>query len=153
MLYHKVICIYGTPKIIQSDNAQGFNSKLITELLKILEIKKINSSGYAPRTQGCVEKRNGILMGILRRTVQEKKDSWEEHLSSAVLVMNTSPHSKLGISPFQKVFGHKCRMLSDLPSYEPPMLNQDTSEFLSNIAERIEGYEQKVMEIKETQSL
>ena len=87
-------------------------------------------------------------MGILRRTVQEKKDSWEEHLSSAVLAMNTSPHSKLGLSPFQIIFGRRCRMPSDLPSYEPPMLNQDTSEILSDIAQRIEGYEQKVKEIR-----
>ena len=79
-LYQRVICIYGTPKIIQSDNAQGFNSKLMTELLKILEAKKVNSSGYAQRTQRCVEKRNKDLMRILRRTIQEKKDSWDQHL-------------------------------------------------------------------------
>ena len=39
-------------------------------------------------------------------------------------------------------------MPSDLASYEPPMIDQDTSEILSNIAQRIENYEQKVMELR-----
>ena len=152
-LFNRVVCVYGLPHVIQSDNAQGFNSKLLKEFLEVLRVKKINSSAYAPRTQGCVERRNGVLIGVIRRTMEEHADNWTEYLSCAVLAINTSPHTTLGLSPYQLIFGKRCRTPHDLSAYSPSILKKDESEILSNITRRITSYRERAMEIKRIEKI
>jgi transposase InsO family protein len=119
-IFQHVICVHGTPEIIQSDNASHFNNKIVEELTKILEIKKINSSKYCPRTQGIVEAVNGIIINIIKRLVEDKIRNWDQHLASATLAYNTSKHTTTKASPYFLLFGRKCRLPTDLITYSPP---------------------------------
>ena len=49
-----LICRYGPPEKIITDNAQNFNGKLITELCAKWKIKHSNSSPYRPKMNGVV---------------------------------------------------------------------------------------------------
>ena len=56
LLVEEIFCRHGTPRQLLSDRGANFLSELVLEICKFLQIKKINTSGYHPQTNGMVEK-------------------------------------------------------------------------------------------------
>ena len=56
-----VVCRHGMPEELLSDRGANFLSDLIKNVCDILGVKKINTSGYHPQTDGLVEKFNSTL--------------------------------------------------------------------------------------------
>ena len=69
-----LICWYGPPERIITDNAQNFNKKLITELCAKWKIKHSNSSPYRPKMNGAVEAANKNVKKIIQKMVVTYKD-------------------------------------------------------------------------------
>lgn len=75
-----LICQYGSPEKIITDNAQKFNGKLITKLCTKWKIKHSNCSPYRPKMNGAVEATNKNVKKIIQKMVVTYKD-WHEMLS------------------------------------------------------------------------
>ena len=56
LLVEEIFCRHGTPQELLSDRGANFLSNLIHEVCKLLKIKKVNTSGYHPKTDGLLEK-------------------------------------------------------------------------------------------------
>ena len=56
LLVEEIFCRHGAPQQLLSDRGANFLSELVLEICKFLQIKKINTSGYHPQTNGMVEK-------------------------------------------------------------------------------------------------
>ena len=55
VLVEEVICPHGAPERLRSDRGSNFLSELVAEVCRLMQIKKINTSGYHPQTDGLVE--------------------------------------------------------------------------------------------------
>nr|XP_034899024.1 uncharacterized protein LOC118037216 [Populus alba] len=64
-----LICRYGPPERIVTDNAQNFNGKMIMELCTKRKIKHSNSSPYRPKMNGAVEAANKNIKKIFQKKV------------------------------------------------------------------------------------
>ncbi|XP_052305620.1 uncharacterized protein LOC127904792 [Populus trichocarpa] len=62
-----LICRYGPPEKIVTDNAQNFNGKMIVELCTKWKIKHSNSSPYRPKMNGAVEAANKNIKKIIQK--------------------------------------------------------------------------------------
>ena len=71
VLVEEVICHHGAPERLLSDRGSNFSSELIAEVCRLLQIKKINTSGYHPQTDGLVEKFHQTLISMLSRYVEK----------------------------------------------------------------------------------
>jgi transposase InsO family protein len=69
-----LICRYGVPERVVTDNAQNFNGKMITELCTKWKIKHSNSSPYRPKMNGAVEAANKNIKKIVQKMVITYKD-------------------------------------------------------------------------------
>ena len=58
LLVEHVIARHGVLEQLLSDRGSNFLSDLVLNICKLLDIKKINTSGYHPQTDGLVEKTN-----------------------------------------------------------------------------------------------
>ena len=58
----------GVPREILTDQGTNFMSKLLAELYNLLHIHPIRTSPYHPQTDGLVERFNGTLKSMLRKT-------------------------------------------------------------------------------------
>ena len=152
-LFYKFVMLFGTPHIIQSDNASGFTSELLDSFMNLIKTENITSSAYAPRTQGTVERRNGILMGMIRRTITKSPGTWDQHLPIVTLALNNTPQATVGLSPYQIVFGRRCNMPIDIASFSTPLLDQSGSELTSNVARRIIEYQNLLKELKTEENI
>ena len=67
LLVEHIICRHGVPEELLSDRGSNFLSDLILELCSLLGIRKINTSGYHPQTDGLVEKFISTLQGMISK--------------------------------------------------------------------------------------
>lgn len=96
----ELISRHGAPRRILSDRGGEFCSIWTRTLFKDLRLRGINTSGYAPQTNGKAERYHRSLIGLLSTLVSEEEDDWDVQLPLAVFAYNTQVHSATGRTPF-----------------------------------------------------
>ncbi|XP_052305631.1 uncharacterized protein LOC112325327 [Populus trichocarpa] len=104
-----LICRYGPPEKIVTDNAQNFNGKMIVELCTKWKIKHSNSSPYRPKMNGAVEAANKNIKKIIQKMVVTYKD-WHEMLPFALHAYRTTVRTSTGTTPYSLVYGMEAVM-------------------------------------------
>ena len=147
-LFEQVICVFGWIKTIQTDLGSHFCSNMMKAFYELIEAKQIKSSAYCPRTNGKVEKMNGILVGMLTRIVKDRSNEWDTFVKPITLAYNSSKHTTHGATPFSLIFGRRCRMPGEYLDYEPPILEkQEDREIINRIAQNIHTAQKTAKEI------
>jgi hypothetical protein len=67
------------------------------------------SSAYHPQTDGQTERVNQILEDMLRACALKDSKSWDKCLPYAKFSYNNSYQKSLKMSPFEVLYGRKCR--------------------------------------------
>lgn len=100
----ELICRYGLPSKIITDNATNLNNKMMDELCATFKIQHHNSSPYRPKMNGAVEAANKNIKKIIQKMVITYKD-WHEMLPFALHGYRTSVRTSTGATPFSLVYG------------------------------------------------
>jgi hypothetical protein len=103
-LKKEIICRYGVPERIITDNGSNLNNKMMKELCKDFKIEHHNSSPYRPKMNGVVEAANKNIKKIVQKMVVTYKD-WHEMLPFALHGYRTSVCTSTGATPFSLVYG------------------------------------------------
>jgi hypothetical protein len=114
--FHNVYRLHGLPCAIISDRDRIFTSHFWSELFKLADVRLCRSSAYHPQSDGQTERLNQCLETYLRCYVHACPRNWSSWLSSAEFWYNTSPHSAIGRSPFEALYGYPPRLLAVDPS-------------------------------------
>jgi len=99
----ELICRYGIPDKIITDNATNLNNQMMIELCEEFKIKHHNSFPYLPKMNGTVEVVNKNIKKIIQKMVVTYKD-WHEMLSFALHGYLTSVRTSTGATPFSLVY-------------------------------------------------
>jgi hypothetical protein len=102
-----IICNYGTPKILQTDNGTEFVNDIMSELSKMYGVDHRLITPYHPRANGLVERRNKDISLALKKYVTSAMDKWQQWLPIIQLALNTKPLDRIGCAPFDLLFGRK----------------------------------------------
>ena len=86
---NEIICRYGLPSKIITDNATNLNNKMMSELCEEFKIQHHNSTPYCPKMNGEVEAENKNIKKIIQKMVVTYKD-WHEMLPFALHGYRTS---------------------------------------------------------------
>ena len=100
-----VVCRHGAPQELLSDRGPNFLSELFLEVCKLLEVKKVNTSGYHPQTDGLVECFNAILTDMIAKTTEKHGRDWDRHLPYLLYAYRTTVQSSTRESPFFLLYG------------------------------------------------
>lgn len=111
-LLENILLRYNFPSRIISDNASNFNSKVIHELLKMLNIKKHFTTPYHPQSN-IVERSHRTLNAYLRAFTIKHRDTWHQLLKFATFAYNNSIHSTTSFTPHELAHGFKIQ----IPNY------------------------------------
>ncbi|XP_070005360.1 uncharacterized protein [Nicotiana sylvestris] len=74
----RIICRFGVPESIITDNAANLNSDLTKAMCETFKIKQKNSIAYRPQMNGVVEAANKNIKKILRQMVENHKKRQEK---------------------------------------------------------------------------
>jgi transposase InsO family protein len=76
---NNIICRYGMPEMLITDNASNLNNSMMDQLCQQFKIQHHNSAPYRPKMNGAVEAANKNVKKILSKMTETYKD-WHEHL-------------------------------------------------------------------------
>jgi len=101
---NEIICRYGLPSRIITDNATNLNNKMMSELCEEFKIQHHNSTPYHPKMNGAVEAANKNIKKIIQKMVVTYKD-WHEMMPFALHGYRTSVRTSTIATPFSSVYG------------------------------------------------
>ncbi|EOX99370.1 RNA-directed DNA polymerase [Theobroma cacao] len=100
----EIICRYGLPERIITDNASNLNGSMMKEVCAKFKIKHHNSTPYRPKMNGAMEAANKNIKRIIEKMTDIYKD-WHEKLPFALHAYRTTARTSTGATPFSLVYG------------------------------------------------
>ena len=104
-LMDEVICRYGVPTQLHSDQGSNLNAEVNQKLCQLLGIQRTRTTAYHPQGNGQVERFNHTVEAMLAKMVGEHHRDWNKHLQNALFAYRTSLHDTTGYSPYLANFG------------------------------------------------
>lgn len=104
-LVEHVILKYGPMYTLKSDLGSEYINETMTEVLKILNIEKSNSTAYHPQTIGGLERNHRVLNAFIRSALEKSLFNWDRWLPYYCFAYNTTPNSVTNYTPFELMFG------------------------------------------------
>jgi transposase InsO family protein len=105
----RIVCLHGVLKKIVSDRGTQLTSKFWERLHETLDTQFCLSFAYHPQTDGQTERVNQILEDMLRACASQYGRCWDKSLPYAEFSYNNSYQESLKMSPFEILYGRRCR--------------------------------------------
>jgi len=97
-VFNSIVCRFGIPYKLISDNGKQFDSRELKKLCDDLNIRRNFAAVYHPQSNGQTEAINKIIKHTLKAKLEEKKGDWPEELPMVLWSYNTTPRTTTGES-------------------------------------------------------
>ncbi|GJV76006.1 reverse transcriptase domain-containing protein, partial [Tanacetum coccineum] len=104
-IWDNVVCRFGLPGEIVSDNGKQFMDNLFKDWCEKLNIRQCFASVKHPQTNGLVERANRSLGEVIKSRLGEKNKNWVEEISHVLWAHRTMIKSSNGETPFSLTYG------------------------------------------------
>ena len=131
-LAEKVICRFGCPRIIHTDQGSNFLSQIMKTFCQVFRIKQIKSSAFHPQSLGALERSHHVFVEYLRHYCENY--NWDRWLKFAMFSYNSTVHSATQFTPHRLVFGEDPRIPSE---FETGEVSITYNEYLDNLLYKI----------------
>ena len=109
LFMNHIVSLHGVPVSFISNRDPRFTSRFWKGLMKELGVKLNLSTAFHPQTDGKSEMTIQTLEDMLWSCVLQFKGHWNEYLPLAEFTYNNSYHSSIEMSPYEALYGKKCR--------------------------------------------
>ena len=114
-----IICRFGTPRELLTDNGSQFVGKLYVEVCRLLGIKKLKTTPYHPSANGIIERMHRSLKTMISHFVSDHYSNWDEVLPYCLMAYRNLPHEATKDSPFFLMFGRDMELPLHLTIKQP----------------------------------
>ena len=126
-VWKNIVCRFGVPRHLTSDNGTQFASQELGKLCTEVEIKQVFASVEHTQTNGQVKSTNRVLLRGLKRRLEKAKGAWAEEVPRIVWAYHTMPQSSTMETPFSLVYGSDAVI--------PVEIHESSPRFLGFVAE------------------
>ena len=105
-LFNRVVCIFGSPKVVICDEASALTSELMTMYYHALNTKLITVSPFNHGSNK-TERYIRTMSNILAKNLEGKGSDWPLYVFPSCYAMNTQTSALSGYSPYEMVFLHR----------------------------------------------
>ena len=95
-----------------SDRGANFLPDLILQTCSLLGMKKVNTSGYHPQTDGLVEKFNCTITNMISKSIEGSVVEWNKQLPMLLFAYRSTVQDSTKESPFFLLYGRDPRLLT-----------------------------------------
>ncbi|VFQ86173.1 unnamed protein product [Cuscuta campestris] len=113
-LAKQVICRFGVPEHIITDNGTQFESKPFNDFLGSWGIKHSYASVGYPQTNGQVENANRTIVDGLKQKLEACGGEWAEELPYILWTYRNTPRRATGETPFALCYGFEARAPAEI---------------------------------------
>ncbi|KAL0291939.1 UNVERIFIED_CONTAM: hypothetical protein Sradi_7008700 [Sesamum radiatum] len=130
-IWKNIVCRFGIPREIISDNGRQFQGQGIQEWCQGLHIRQ-RFTPVAHQANGQVEVTNCILLQGIKRRLERVGGNWVEELTSVLWAYRTTPRESTGETPFSLVYGIEAIIPAELgiPSHRLMNFSKECNENL-----------------------
>ena len=146
VLMEEYFCDKGFPEQLHSDQGAQFESQLIAEMCKAMEIRKTRTTAYHPACNGEIERFNKTLADMLATALEGHHFDWDKQLKMACFAYNTSVHATTGYTPFYLMHGYEARLPVDVVYGSAPQKSTSSHDYVADMHQRITTAFEKVRE-------
>jgi len=131
-----LICIYGSPKALLTDQGTHFLNILIKKIAGKFRIAQYKTTAYRPQSNGSIESSHHVLAEYLKQYT--KGNNWDEYLKMASFSYNTSIYEGTKYTPYEHtlLYGRRARALTNNPLLSD-ITNESYTEYLVQMFDRI----------------
>ena len=104
-IWDSVIRNWGCPEVLISDQGSEFRNQVLKRLAALAGFRQHHTTIYHAASNGLVERSNAQVLSVLRGLVDDAPASWDRHLGTTQIALNTAYHSSLGDTPYFCVYG------------------------------------------------
>ena len=129
-VWRNIICKYGIPRVLVSDNGKEFDNCTFREFCSELGIKNHYSSPAHPQANGQVEVTNRSLLKIIKTQLKGAKGIWPDKLPSVLWAYYTTARTPTRETLFRLAYGTDVVILAEvgLTSYQVENYSEDKNE-------------------------
>ena len=113
-LVKEVICRYGVPEGLHSDQGANLRGEVVQKICDKLGIHRTQTSAYHPQGNGHVERFNRTIAAMLAKHVNKNQKDWDTHIPQVLMAYRTAVHESTGFSPYHLVFGRSPKLPLDI---------------------------------------
>ncbi|XP_075640401.1 uncharacterized protein LOC142612169 [Castanea sativa] len=106
-VWKNIICKFGVPRIILSDNGKQFDNPKFRKFFQDLGIKNHYSSPRHPQANGQTKVMNRSLLKIIKTQLKGPKGAWSKELPNVLWAYRITARVPIGETPFRLTFGIK----------------------------------------------
>ena len=128
---------FGIPQVILTDQGSNFLNDLFANVCK-LRIKRIKTTSYHPQSNGALERTHRVLVEYLRCYILEDQTDWDKWIPYTTFVLNTTPHSSTGFTPYELLFGRKPNIPGILQR-DPPEIRYNFNSYVQELQSRLQS--------------
>ncbi|CAC5407266.1 unnamed protein product [Mytilus coruscus] len=125
LILNEVICRFGSPFAIHSDQVRAYKSQIFQELCKILEIRKSRTSPRNPKCNGQTERFNRCIISLIKSYLRGEQTNWDMNLGCLAGAYRASPNESTCLTPNILMLGREVRLPYELIHKGHPL---DTNE-------------------------
>ena len=114
ILVEQIVCRYGVPIAILTDQGKEVDGQLMREVCRLLEIDKLRTTSYKASTNAAVERFHLTLSGMIGRMVDENQRDWDSLLTYVMAAYRSSRHESSHYTPNYFMLGREVRAPVDL---------------------------------------
>jgi len=103
--FKNIICRFGIPAEIVTDNGTQYADKNFRLMLEGLRVKQHFTSVEHPQSNGQAEAANKVILNRLKRRLDSAKGNWVEQLYHVLWSYRTTPYSTTGETPYKLTYG------------------------------------------------
>ena len=141
LLVREVVCRFGTPRVLHSDQGRNFEADVMQELCRLLGIKKTRTTPYHPQADGMVERFNRTLEAMLGTVVEEDQSDWDEQIPFVLAAYRASSHASTGFSPNFLMMGREVTLPVEVMYGRTPGLTEENQRgeaaYAADVRERL----------------
>lgn len=114
-IHDEIYLHYGAPQEIFTDGGKNLWGGAVQKYLEKIKTLHKGTSPYHPRTNGKVERLNGIIGTMLGKLLLNKPTKlWDLYLNQAVFACRIRTHTTTKTSPFYLLYGRHPHLLGDV---------------------------------------
>jgi len=114
ILVEQVICRFGCPLSLLTDNAKELDGELMTEICRLLGVDKLHTTVYKASTNAAVERFHRTLNRMMGRMLENHKRDWDLMLPYVMAAYGSSRHESTDFTPNFLIFGREIHAPIDL---------------------------------------
>ena len=90
---------YGCSPDLHSDRAANYQSELLREVCRLLEIKQTRTSEFRLMANGMIERFNSTLLNMISAYVDGNQKDWDRYLPLLTMAFNSTVHASTRFIP------------------------------------------------------